>query len=81
MRYPIFGCSHTKLCTKSKSMERKYNVGTRRGQKRSRGFKHLRDHYAVQVRDIEKLLFQNQELSQSEINELLSAPNLHEGIC
>ena len=79
VRYPTFRCPHTNVCTKSKSRERKYNVGTRGGQKRSRGFKHLRDHYAVRVRDIEKLLFQNQELSQAEINELLSAPNLQEG--
>ena len=56
-------------------------MGTGRGQKRSRGFKHLRDHYAVQVRDIVKLLFQNQGLSRSEINKSLPAPDLQEGSC
>ena len=79
MRYPTFGRSHTKVCTKSKSKGRKYNVGTGRGQKRSRGFKHLRDHHSVQVSNIRKLLLQNQELNKSEPNVLLSAPNLQEG--
>ena len=52
-------------------------MGTGRGQKRGRGFKHLRDHYSVHAREMAKLL-QHQHLSLSEINELLSAPNLQD---
>ena len=55
VQYPTFGCPHTKVCTKSKSKERKYNVGTGRGQKRGRGFKHLRDLYSVRAREMAKL--------------------------
>lgn len=81
VRYPTFGRSHTKVCTKSKSKERKYNVGTGRGQRRSRGLKHLRDHHAVRAEDLVKFLFQNQGLSQSEIKGPLPAPVLQEGSC
>ena len=81
VRYPTFGYSHTKVCTKSKSKERKYNVGTGRGQRRSRGLKHLHDHHTVRVEDLIKFLFQNQGLSQSEIKGPLPAPDLQEGSC
>ena len=81
VRYPTFGRSHTKVCTKSKSKGRKYNVGTGRGQKRSRGLKHLRGHHSVRVRDIRKLLLQYQELSKSDPNVPLPAPDLQEGSC
>ena len=40
----------------------------------------MRDHYSVRAREMAKL-FQNQELSLSEINELLSAPAPQEGSC
>ena len=43
VQYPTFGCPLTKVCTKSKTGERKYNAGTGRGKKKSRGFKYLRD--------------------------------------
>ena len=79
VRYPTFGCPLTKVCTKSKRRERKYNTGTGRGQRRSRSLKYLHDHPLVRVRDIKRLLSQNQELIQSEMNVLLSAPNLQEG--
>ena len=64
VQYPTFGRSHTKVCTKSKSKERKYNVGTGRGQKRGRGFKYLREHYSVHAREMAKVL-QHQPLSLS----------------
>ena len=57
IKYPKSWYPNTPVCTKSKGGKRKYNVGTGRGQRRSRSLKHLISSEREGIREIARRIF------------------------
>ena len=74
IRYPR-GTSNTKVCTKSKDKDRRYKYGTGRGQRRSRDIRQLYSQENKKIRDMERLLFQDQKIDPSLIADILNVPD------
>ena len=74
IRYPRSN-SNTKVCTKSKNKDRRFKYGTGRGQRRSRDLRQSHSREIRRIRDLERLLFQDQEIDPSLISNILTVPD------
>ena len=75
IRYPKSWYPNTPVCTKSKGGKRKYNVGTGRGQRRSRCLKRLLSTERERTRDLARWIFRDLPTKLIDIQEVISEPN------
>ena len=75
IKYPKSWYPNTPVCTKSKGEKRRYNVGTGRGQRRSRSLKRLISAERDRTRELARKIFRELQPKPVDIQEILSGPN------